>query len=468
MKGLRQGVLATLIVLFAASAVALGQQPIGRTALDDYIGKPDSTYKWQLAKTIPSPGATTYVLELTSQTWRSEPEVDRPVWKHWLTIVKPAKVEHDTAFIRIGGGANGGPPPAKADGASVAMAIQTKSIILGLGQIPNQPLTFNNDGKPRKEDDLIAYCWIKYLDTGDATWLPRLPMVKSVVRAMDAATEFLATPEGGGIALKHFVVAGGSKRGWTTWLTGVVDPRVVAIIPIVIDIVNVPATMQNHYAAYGFWAPSVGDYVNHKVMERSETPAYAEMLKIIDPYSYLKRLTMPKFILNAAGDQFFTPDSSRFYFDQLLGPKYLRYVPNGDHGLSETDAMQSIVAFYTAILHKAPIPTLGWKMKDGTLEATPSTKPITALLWQANNPEARDFRVESIGRAYKSSPLVPDAEGVYRAHVPKPNKGWTAYFIEFTFQGLNDTHFKFTTPVQVAPDTLPHSYQDFLKSLKNP
>src|SRR5207237_8100873 len=106
------------------------------------------------------------------------------------------------------------------------------------GIVPNQPLTFHGDGKPRSEDDLIAYCQIKYLDTGDPTWLPRLPMVKSAVRAMDAVTEFLASEQGGKTAVKRFVVSGGSKRGWTTWLTGAVDPRVVAIIPVVIDVVN--------------------------------------------------------------------------------------------------------------------------------------------------------------------------------------------------------------------------------------
>ncbi len=465
MRGLRKGVFGVLSLLFLAVA-AYGQEPIKRTALDDYIAKPDSTYQWKLASKKVGPDVTTYVLELTSQTWRSQPEVDRPVWKHWLTIHKPAKVEYDTAFLRIGGGANGGPPPERFDPVQIAMAKESNAVTMELGQIPNQPLTFNKDGQPRKEDDLIAYCWIKYLDTGDPTWLPRLPMVKSVVRAMDAATEFLASPEGGGVQLKHFVVAGGSKRGWTTWLTGVVDPRVVAIVPIVIDIVNVRATMGNHYSAYGFWAPAVGDYMAHKVMERSDTPAYAEMLKIIDPYSYRHRLTMPKLILNAAGDQFFTPDSSRFYFDDLQGPKYLRYVPNGDHGLKETDAAQSLISFFMAILEKSKIPTLSWKLNGDTLEAKPSTAPVEAKLWQANNPSARDFRVESIGRVYKSATLTPDAEGVYRALIPKPSKGWTAYFIEFKFKGPKDTYFKFTTPVQVSPDTLPHSYEDYLKSIK--
>src|SRR5207237_2797297 len=125
----------------------------------------------------------------------------------------------------------------------------------------------------RTEDDLIAYCWIKYMDTGDATWLPRLPMVKSAVRAMDTVTALLESDKGGKTPIKNFVVAGGSKRGWTTWLTGAVDRRVLAIIPVVIDVGNVRPSMMNHYAAYGFWAPAVGNYaVQHRVQARRGPP----------------------------------------------------------------------------------------------------------------------------------------------------------------------------------------------------
>src|SRR5258708_35026399 len=113
--------------------------------------------------------------------------------------------------------------------------------------VPNQPLVLNGDGKPRFEDDLLAEGWVKSMDTGDPTWLPRLPMVKSAVRAMDTVTALLASEQGGKTAVKKFVVAGGSKRGWTTWLTGAVDSRVVAIIPIVIDVVNVRVCKMNHY-----------------------------------------------------------------------------------------------------------------------------------------------------------------------------------------------------------------------------
>src|SRR5205085_8203291 len=136
-------------------------------------------------------------------------------------------------YLRIGGGRNGSAAPDKPSPQSVQLATATHTVVADLGMVPNQPLTFNGDGKPRSEDDLIAYCQIKFMDTGDPTWLPRLPMVKSAVRAMDAVTEFLASERGGKTAVKKFVVAGGSKRGWTTWLTGAADRRVTAIIPVV-------------------------------------------------------------------------------------------------------------------------------------------------------------------------------------------------------------------------------------------
>lgn len=34
------------------------------------------------------------------------------------------------------------------------------------------------------------------------------------------------------------MVAGGSKRGWTTWTTAAVDKRVFAAIPIVMDMLD--------------------------------------------------------------------------------------------------------------------------------------------------------------------------------------------------------------------------------------
>lgn len=441
--------------------------PVKKTALDDYVAKPDATYSWKLVSTIPGDGVTTYVLDLKSQTWRSLPDVNRNVWEHWLVVVKPDKVKHDTAHLRIGGGRNGSTAPKGANAALITLAKETGSVVAELGQVPNQPLEFLKDGKGRNEDDLIAYCHIKFLDTGDPGWLPRLPMVKSAVRAMDAVTEFLATEAGGKTAVKKFVVSGGSKRGWTTWLTGVVDPRVTAIVPIVIDVVNVKTSMMNHYSAYGFWAPAVGDYLRHKIMHRWDDPRMVDLNKIIDPYSYLDRLTLPKYVVNAAGDQFFTPDSSKFYFDDLKGPKYLRYVPNADHSLRESDAGESIQAFHHAVLKGSPLPKFSWKVQpDGSIRVQTETKPLEVNLWQATNPKARDFRLMTIGKAYKKSTLKSEGDGVYVAKVDKPAAGWTAFFAELVFDSGEKVPYKFTTQVHVVPDVLPHSFEEWRKQIK--
>ncbi|HSQ56631.1 MAG TPA: PhoPQ-activated protein PqaA family protein, partial [Gemmata sp.] len=305
-----------IVLSVVAATTARGQaaEPLNgpKTPLDEYVAKPDPTFDWKVVKTIPGDGVTTFVVDLKSQKWRVAPEVDRAVWQHWLVVVKPDTVKHATGFLSIGGGRNGSDAPRNASPETIRMAKATNTVVAELKMVPNQPLVLNKDGKPRSEDDLLAEGWVKFMDTGDATWIPRLPMVKSAVRAMDAVTALLASNEGGNVAVKNFVVAGGSKRGWTTWLTGAVDKRVVAIVPIVIDVVNVRACSENHFCSYGFWAPAVGDYTRHKIFDRHGTKEYDALMHIEDPYYYRNRLTMPKYIVNAAGDQYFPPDSSRF------------------------------------------------------------------------------------------------------------------------------------------------------------
>src|SRR5438874_8692865 len=63
-----------------------------QTALDRYIAAPDTNYTWHLANTIRGEGYTTYILDMISQAWLTTNEVNRALWQHWLTIVKPDKL----------------------------------------------------------------------------------------------------------------------------------------------------------------------------------------------------------------------------------------------------------------------------------------------------------------------------------------------------------------------------------------
>ncbi len=446
----------------AQKPIAAAEPPTVRyelTALDKYVAAPDTNYSFHLVTSIPGNGQTTFILEMTSQAWLTTNEVDRPVWKHWLTIVKPDSVDSSKSLLFIGGGGNGGSPPKSADGNLVQIALKTKSVIAELKMVPNQPLVFAGETEGRKEDSLIAYTWDKFLRTGDTKWPARLPMTKSAVRAMDTVTTFCGSAEGGGVKVDGFVVAGGSKRGWTTWATAAVDKRVVAIVPFVIDMLNIEPSMLHHYAAYGFWAPSIGDYTAFRIMDWNGTPEYKALMKIEEPYEYRQRLTMPKFIINASGDQFFLPDSSQFYFNDLPGVKHLRYVPNADHSLKGSDAYQTLHACYSAVLNDTPLPQYSWTLeKDGSMRATTKNTPSEVRLWQATNPNARDFRMETFGPQWQSTILSDVGGGVYVGKVPEPAKGWTAFFVELTFPSGNPEPFKFTTQVRVVPDTLPHKF----------
>jgi PhoPQ-activated pathogenicity-related protein len=430
-----------------------------RTALDDYVSRPDTNFNYHVVSTIPGQGQTTFILEMTSQSWLTTNEVDRPLWKHWLLIVKPESITSTKSLLFISGGANDSKVPKSADGNLVKIALATKSVVSELKMVPNQPLVFHGETEGRKEDSLIAYTWDKFLRTGDPKWPARLPMTKAAVRAMDTVTAFCGSADAGNAHVDQFVVAGGSKRGWTTWTTAAVDKRVVAIIPCVIDLLNIEPSMLHHYAAYGFWAPSIGDYTRFRIMDWNGTPGYRALMKIEEPYEYRSRLTMPKFIINAAGDQFFLPDSSQFYFKDLPGVKYVRYVPNTDHSLKGSDAYETLLACYDAVLHQVRLPQFSWKPeKGGTLRVTTEDRPTSVKLWQATNPDARDFRMETLGPRYESKELTDSGGGVYVGKVTAPKKGWTAFFVELTFPSGCQEPFKFTTQVCVVPDVLPYRF----------
>jgi PhoPQ-activated pathogenicity-related protein len=418
------------------------------TALDRYVHAPDPAYSWKAAGSVRGEGGEATYIQMTSQTWLTTNEVDRPEWQHWLVVARPDDLRHKTALLYIGGGNNKSDRPPRVNGDLARIARETGSIVAELRMVPNQPLVFHNDGQERVEDDLIAYGWDQYLRTGEEKWLARLPMTKAAVRAMDTLQEFAG--------VENFVVAGGSKRGWTTWTTASVDRRVIGICPIVIDILNMEDSMLHHFRAYGFWAPAVGDYVRHGIMDWMQTPEMTALRKVVDPYSYRDRLAIPKLMLNAAGDQFFLPDSSQFFFDDLKPPKYLRYVPNADHSLRESDALETLLAWHHALLNRTPLPEFSWSHPaPGEVRVSVKDRPVSARLWKATNPAARDFRLETLGPVWKSETLDPRDDGSYVARVDKPAEGWTAYMVELAYNTGAPRPLKLTTDVRVIPDTLP-------------
>jgi PhoPQ-activated pathogenicity-related protein len=393
------------------------------TALQEYVSAKDDAFAWTIIKNDRADDFLTYDVDLTSQVWQGI------TWKHALTVFVPPDVRHtDTVLLFIMGGRTGGRSgdEDRAMGKKLAAAAQMPVALLH--QVPNQPLM---DG--RVEDDLISETYLRYLDTKDATWPLLFPMVKSAVRAMDAIQEIAV--EKHGAEIKRFVVTGGSKRGWTTWLSAVADERVAGIAPIVIDTLNFRPQMKHQIETWGQYSEQIADYTSKGLVDVMEKQPEIPLWKWVDPYTYRAQLTMPKLLINGTNDRYWVIDAMNLYWDGLVGEKHVLYVPNAGHGLDggRENALTTLAVFAQHVASEQSLPDLSWIHDDDgedfrlTLKSTP--KPKAVRLWVAHSDD-KDFRPDR----WEATDVAADKDGAYVAHVEKPEKGHVAFFGEATYE----------------------------------
>ena len=167
-------------------------------------------------------------------------------------------------------------------------------------------------------------------------------MVKSAVRGMDAVQAF--AQKDFGQKIERFVVSGASKRGWTTWLTAAVDPRVQAIAPQVIDMLNMKVQTQWAQKMYGRQSERIRDYTELGLVERMDDPRMVELRSWVDPYSYRARYKMPKLLLLGTNDPYWVVDSLRHYWNDLPEPKLVFQTPNAGHDLARNREAAPVLA----------------------------------------------------------------------------------------------------------------------------
>jgi len=221
----RTGTCLCILVMSVCMICFLPLPAVGdTTTLDDFVYAVDPTYGYSVYSTTLFLTHTRYCLSMISGQWRDVTEVNRTQWEHWVTLYVPHFLLHDTALLHIDGGSNGSSPDfTDLDELAAPIAVLTGSVVVNLGQVPNQPLTFAGETQSRTEDALIAYSWKKFLEEpSDITWPAQLPMTRAAVRAMDAVQSFMSDVRPSN-PIDHFVVAGASKRGWTTWLTAAAE-----------------------------------------------------------------------------------------------------------------------------------------------------------------------------------------------------------------------------------------------------
>lgn len=447
-------VLLTLLMLGPALSRA-------ESALEEYVYDPDPAYSFAPVAQWQGPGFTAHFLHMTSQRWRKPQDVTPNLWTHRLTVIVPDIRLTTTAHLIISGGSTTGNPPDPTDLQAVApIALATGAVVAAIEQVPSQPLVFAGQPGGVREDDLVSYSWAKMMETGDPTWAAYLPMTKASVRAMDATQEYLGPL---GLEVTDFIVTGFSKRGAAAWLTAAVDPRVRAVVPGVFNVLHIADQAERLYGAYGGYGAANAPYVENRVLQRLRSPEGRALTSLVDPISYADKLNMPQLILQASGDEFFLPDASRFFMGDFSGPVVQRIVPNDNHGLDNhfDQAVLGLVSWYQSVLSDTPLPQISdWVAHDGVLEVATSLPAAQALLWQATNPQGRDFRQDVVGDLWQPTPLLPDADGVYRVRLDEPATGYTASMVEFTYAGVAGIPQTYTSGVYVVPDALPFALHE--------
>ncbi len=425
-------------LLAALLLLAIGASTAGAD-LFTYINKKDDSFSWKLLKKTETPDGTIYDLQMVSQTWQGIK------WEHKMQVYLPKGVKPGKKMLLWN---QGGVPNAGTTAFGMGLAKKSGAPVAFLFGIPNQPLL---GGK--KEDALIAETFVRYLETKDSSWPLLFPMVKSLVRAMDALQEF--SQQEWGVRVEAFVVSGASKRGWTTWLTAAADARVVAIAPLVIDTLNMPAQLAHQLKSYGKYSAMIGDYTRRGLVPLPDTADAKRLWGWVDPWNYRDKIKVPTMIINGANDPYWTVDSLNLYWGDLKQDKWVLYVPNAGHNLQQKSAdgkanadraLNTLVAFYKHVLKDNPMPKLQWKHDDqngqARLSVTSDTKPLAVRLWVAQAP-TRDFRQST----WKEQEL-PVKEGRVVGTVALPQTGYTAFYAELEF-AIDGVRHPLSTQIRV-------------------
>ncbi len=412
-----------------------------RADLFEYVKRPDDSFKWALKDKVAAASGTVYTIELTSQTWQGI------AWQHLMVVYVPDGVKPtDSLFLWNDGGR---PDPLKSF-LAFELSKRGKIPVAFLYGIPNQPLF---GGK--KEDALIAETFVQFLkNPADESWPLLFPMVKSLVRAMDTLQAFSKAEWK--TELKSFVVSGASKRGWTSWLTGASDPRVKAIAPCVIDMLNFGKQLPQEVLSFGKPSEMVHDYTDRGLIPIPDTPAAKKLWAMVDPWMYRDKLTMPKLLVLGSNDPYWPQDALNLYWDDLKGDKWVLYVPNAGHGLDEVhpDGRKDRNRVLSTLAHYAraetlnePMPKMTWKHSDDNdrmkLTVTCDPAPKSVRLWVADA-KTRDFRKSR----WEEKPATLDS-GTATGEVGRPADGWRAFFAECEFEA-DGQPFYLSTQLRMA------------------
>jgi len=252
--------------------------------------------------------------------------------------------------------------------------------------VPNQPLWGH------REDGLLGYSIQQQARTGDATWSLAFPMTRSTLRSMDAVQAWSAQKPRQRI--HDFVLIGFSKRGLSAWLASP-DPRVRALVSLGYNNLNLEGQAQLQKMDWGalseHWTQMIGpDFERELQTARGEA-----LTKTWDPYSFIGAIKVPKLLVDATNNDYWSLDSPTQFASSLKGPTNWLYIANSGHymeraamPLVQTSAswIRRTLAKQTLTNPKLLVSPTSWELR------APQARGATSYYSWSNS---RDFRLST-------------------------------------------------------------------------
>jgi PhoPQ-activated pathogenicity-related protein len=370
-----------------------------------------------------------FIVTMTSQSWNGQ------LWRHRLFVYRPTNLDlsNASALMVLSSGRPLDDAPEDAEDhrfigelAMLIPAAETSGTLVAvLSNTLHQPMF---DGLI--ENDLLAHSFEQYLHEGIEEQPVVFPLVAAIRRAMDSL-QHLAR-ERFAHTVEFFTLSGLSKRGWGAWLAAGVDLRVKAVVPVMMDFIDIPSQVRHQREVWGDISPKLKPFEDRQIFARLDTPRGQALLDWIDPIRWPRCREVAKLLISASNDEYWPFGSAARMMPRLAEESWHSMIANARHGSLDLDAING--AIFAMHLHAADVeslPSVGCEVT--TTSAKLRFDPLVESdhkpdwrLWSATMPTA-DFREAIWSRAALGQSQV--------AKIDTPTKGHLACFLESDFTG---------------------------------
>jgi len=431
----------------------------------------DNAYRFDVYGEKQGEGYKAYFLDFVSQSWHPEKTVP-PVWRHWLTLIIPNQRVKDIGMLVLTEGfSTNETPMSEISPYFISLAVSSKSVVAILEGFPRDKVgIYETPAKVvnLEPTEFVSWSLKQYFETYDPGWIVFCPLVKSVVRAMDAIQEFLLKNLRSEIPLKEFVLCGDAPF-FVPWLVPSVDSRVIGLVSINASAFHLEQQIKRMFMDEISFPPLFAEMDDAGILPLLETEDGENLLKVIDPYSYRTSLQIPKLVVSIGNEQGYNlvplseqmnseiPEpvswlmcphlqlSREFAFlpQQML----LNFLPSTHTPIY--DFKDTLRVFYHRILGQKNMPIFHWDFSPtGECTVKVSEEIIECRVWYCSKDKRGDI-FNLTNKDWKCKNLSEVAEGSYRTNIPLPLQQYTGAFVEVIFPSLMGVPFPLTSNIHI-------------------